>query len=181
MQQLIRTLLMELGEDPEREGLRKTPERVARSLQELTAGYRTDAAGVLKEAIFNQDYPEMVVVRRIPFYSLCEHHMLPFFGTVSVAYVPDGRIVGLSKIPRLVEALAAKLQVQERLTQLIAQTFHDTLTPQGTAVVMEAQHFCMQMRGVKKEGSSMRTSAMLGSFRDDPQVRQEFLSAIQTN
>lgn len=179
MQVLIEKLLLELGEDPTREGLRDTPERVARSLRDLTAGYQQDPRGVLRDAIFTEKYDEMVLVKGIPFYSLCEHHLLPFFGRIHVAYIPNGKLVGLSKIPRMVELFARRLQVQERLTQQIAETLQELLAPRGVGVVVEAQHLCLQMRGVQKEGTVMTTSAMLGDLRDELNARQEFLSLIR--
>ncbi len=179
MQALITALLKELGEDPTREGLRKTPERVSRTLRYLTDGYRQDPAQVIRDAVFTEKYREMVVVRDIPFYSLCEHHLLPFFGKVCVAYLPKGRLVGLSKIPRMVDLFARRLQVQERMTQQIADTLHDILQPYGLGVVIEAQHLCMQMRGVQKDGAVMTTSAMLGTFETNLSTRQEFLTLIR--
>lgn len=178
MHELIRRLLVELGEDPAREGLHKTPERVARALRFLTDGARQDPAQILRDAVFREDYDEMVVVRDIPFYSLCEHHMLPFFGQAHVAYLPQGRLVGLSKIPRVVDCFARRLQVQERMTQQIAETLQSVLTPRGVAVVLEAQHLCMQMRGVQKSGAVMTTSAMLGDFRAEGSARGEFLGLV---
>ena len=175
----IRTLLKEIGEDPAREGLVKTPERVAESLQFLTRGYQQDVAEVLNGALFNEDNKEMVVVRDIDFFSLCEHHLLPFFGKCHVAYIPNHRIIGLSKIPRLVEMFARRLQVQERLTRQIASTIAQAIDPLGVAVVMEASHLCMQMRGVEKANSLAITSAMLGAFRESPATRQEFLDLIR--
>lgn len=179
MQELIRRLLLELGEDPTREGLRKTPARVARSMQALTEGYRQDPSQIIRDAVFHEKYDEMVIVKDIPFYSLCEHHMLPFFGTVHVAYLPAGKLVGLSKIPRMVDLFARRLQVQERMTGQIADTLLENLQPLGVGVVIEAQHLCMQMRGVQKSGSTMTTSAMLGDFRADPSTRSEFLNFIK--
>jgi GTP cyclohydrolase I len=171
-------LLKELGEDPEREGLKKTPVRVARALTEITAGYRTNIDKVLNGAFFKVDYREMVIVRDISFYSLCEHHMLPFFGKAHIAYIPDGKIIGLSKIPRLVETFARRLQVQERLTVQIADTLLKKLKPKGVGVVLEAQHLCMTMRGVKNASSFATTSSMLGVFQKDNRVREEFLNLI---
>lgn len=180
MQALIRTLLKELGEDPEREGLRKTPERVARSLAALTSGTHENPAALIRDAIFTDpQYRDLVVVNHIPFYSLCEHHMLPFFGEVHVAYHPDGRLVGLSKIPRVVDCCARRLQMQERLTQQIVETLQGTLHPQGVAVVVRAQHLCMQMRGVQKSGSHMTTSALTGTFKTDPAIREEFFTSLR--
>ena len=172
-------ILKALGEDPAREGLKKTPLRVARALREITSGYGADMDKVFNGAFFKADYREMVIVKDIAFYSLCEHHMLPFFGKAHVAYIPNGRIVGLSKIPRLVEAFARRLQVQERLTEEIARTLFKHLKPRGVGVVMEAEHLCVSMRGVKNETSFATTSAMLGSFQTDSRVRQEFLDLIK--
>jgi len=171
--------LKALGEDPRREGLLKTPRRVARALREMTSGYNVDLDKVFNGAFFRVNYREMVIVRDIAFYSLCEHHMLPFFGRAHVAYIPKGRIVGLSKIPRLVETFARRLQVQERLTEEIAVTLFSKLKPRGVGVVLEAQHLCMNMRGVKNETSSAMTSSMLGVFQTDNRVREEFLSLIK--
>jgi GTP cyclohydrolase IA len=177
---LIRELLKELGEDPDREGLDKTPARVANALAYLTAGYRTDIADILNAALFTEEYDEMVVVKDIDFYSLCEHHLLPFFGKCHIAYMPSRKIVGLSKMPRLVEMFSRRLQVQERLTTQIAQTINEVLQPRGVAVVMEALHMCMLMRGVEKQNSKALTSAMLGAFRDRPETRAEFLELIRS-
>lgn len=175
----VQTILRGIGEDPQREGLRGTPERVAEALAFLTRGYREDPKELINGAIFEEKQDEMIVVKDIALYSLCEHHLLPFFGRAHVAYIPDTRIIGLSKIARLVELYARRLQVQERLTQQIAQTLQDSLKPKGTAVVIEAEHLCMQMRGVQKRGSVMVTSAMLGGFRDQVATRNEFLSIIR--
>jgi GTP cyclohydrolase I len=175
---LVTQMLTELGEDPSREGLLQTPRRVAKALEFLTDGYRQDVEKVLNGAIFSETYSEMVIVKEIDFFSMCEHHMLPFFGRAHVAYIPKGKIVGLSKIPRIVEVFSRRLQVQERLTQQIAQTLFDALNPQGVGVVMEARHMCMMMRGVEKQNSVATTSAMLGSFRDDVKTRSEFLNLI---
>ena len=177
--ELARELLRALGEDPTREGLVKTPERMARALTELTAGYRQDPEQVLNGARFTERYDEMVLVKGIEFQSLCEHHLLPFFGTCHVAYLPDGRIVGLSKIPRVVDCFARRLQVQERLTCQIAETLQASLQPRGVAVVIEAQHLCMMMRGVTKQHATMVTSSMLGRFRTDPKTRSEFFALIK--
>jgi GTP cyclohydrolase I len=179
MHEIIRRLLEKLGEDPAREGLRDTPERVEQSLRFLTSGYRTDINAVLNNALFAVEYSEMVIVRDIDFYSLCEHHLLPFFGRCHIAYLPNGRVIGLSKIPRLVDVFARRLQVQERLTSQIAETIKDTIDPLGVAVVMEATHLCMAMRGVEKQNSVTVTSAMLGVFRDDARTRHEFLELIR--
>ena len=172
----VLSILESLGEDPGREGLLKTPERVARSLREMTAGYRVDPDALINNALFEVDYNEMVVVKDIQWYSLCEHHLLPFFGKAHVAYVPERRIIGLSKIPKLVQMFAQRLQVQERMTQQIAQTLEDKLNPLGVGVVLEARHLCMEMRGARSQLSPTVTSAMLGSFRRDPRTREEFLA-----
>jgi GTP cyclohydrolase I len=179
MQEIIRQLLEELGEDPEREGLLATPARVERALRFLTSGYRIDVDSVINEALFSVDYNEMVIVRDIDFYSLCEHHLLPFFGKCHVAYLPQGRVLGLSKIPRLVDIFARRLQIQERMTSQIAETIRDKVDPLGVAVVMEATHLCMAMRGVEKQNSFATTSAMLGVFREDARTRMEFLELIK--
>src|SRR5881409_3293569 len=179
MQELIRQLLGELGEDPSREGLRQTPKRVEKALRFLTSGYDADIDTVLNEALFTVDYSEMVIVKDIDFYSLCEHHLLPFFGKCHVAYIPNGKVVGLSKIPRLVDIYARRLQVQERLTNQIASTLLDKVKPLGVAVVMEATHLCMSMRGVQKQNSFAVTSAMQGAFRDNARTRMEFLELIK--
>ena len=179
MQDLITRLLVEVGEDPTREGLVKTPGRVARAMEYLTSGYRTNVAEVLNGALFSVDYNEMVIVRDIDFYSLCEHHLLPFFGKCHVAYIPNGKIIGLSKIPRLVDMFARRLQVQERLTTQIAETIREKIHPKGVAVVIEAQHLCMIMRGVEKQNSVAVTSSMLGSFKADQNTRNEFLNLVQ--
>jgi GTP cyclohydrolase IA len=176
---LIHELLLNLGEDPSREGLQRTPERVARMYQELLAGYQTDLNSLVNEAVFETEYQDMVLVRDLQFYSMCEHHMLPFFGRAHVAYVPDGKIIGLSKIPRLVEMFARRLQVQERMTQQIAETLQDILHPRGIAVVVEGAHLCAMMRGVKKSEARMVTSAMLGTFRNDDRLRQDFYAQLQ--
>ena len=176
---LIRDLLLRLGEDPEREGLSRTPDRVERSLQFLTQGYREDIEKLFAQARFSEPYDEMVLVRDIDFFSLCEHHLIPFFGKCHVAYIPDGKILGLSKIPRLVDALSHRLQVQERLTTQIAEALKKNLQPKGVAVVMEAQHLCTMMRGVQKQNTRMVTSSMLGMFRTDPKTRMEFLSLLR--
>ena len=179
MQDTIRTLLAELGEDVSREGLRDTPRRVEKSLRFLTSGYDTDIDSILNNALFTVEYNEMVIVRNIDFYSLCEHHMLPFFGRCHVAYLPDRRVLGLSKIPRVVDVFARRLQVQERLTKQIAETIRDKVHPHGVAVVMEATHLCMAMRGVEKQNSLTVTSAMLGVFHTDARTRHEFLELIR--
>jgi GTP cyclohydrolase I len=168
-----------MGEDPSREGLLKTPERVAKMYEFLTKGYREDANAVLSKAVFTERYSEMVIVRDIDFFSLCEHHLVPFYGKCHIAYIPNGKIIGLSKLPRVVEVFARRLQVQERLTQQIADTIFSRLKPQGVGVVMEARHLCMMMRGVEQHDSVATTSAMLGTFRDDVKTRTEFLTLIQ--
>jgi GTP cyclohydrolase I len=172
---LVRDQLHLLGEDPDREGLIRTPERVARSLRWLTRGYEMTAEDAVGSAVFEEEHQQMVLVRNIGFYSLCEHHMLPFFGLAHVAYIPDGRIVGLSKLPRIVEVFARRLQVQERLTEQVATALEDVLQPAGVGVVIEAEHMCMAMRGVQKQGSRTITSALRGAFRDDSRTRDEFL------
>ncbi|MEE3137731.1 MAG: GTP cyclohydrolase I FolE [Acidobacteriota bacterium] len=179
MRNLVRALLAELGEDPMRDGLTRTPERVERALKFLTSGYESDVKTVLNGALFDVDYSEMVIVKDIDFYSLCEHHLLPFFGKCHVAYVPRDKVIGLSKIPRLVEVFSRRLQVQERLTNQIADTIRATLKPLGVAVVLEATHLCMSMRGVQKQNSTAVTSAMLGVLRDDARTRMEFLELIR--
>jgi GTP cyclohydrolase IA len=178
MQDTIRQLLAELGENPDREGLRETPRRVAHSLRFLTGGYDTDIDAVLNNALFTVEYSEMVIVRDIDFYSLCEHHLLPFFGRCHVAYLPNRRVIGLSKLPRLVDVFSRRLQVQERLTSQIAETIREKIDPLGVAVVMEATHLCMAMRGVEKQNSVTVTSSMLGVFREDARTRHEFLELI---
>jgi len=175
---LIEKALLHLGEDPKREGLLKTPHRVAKSLTELTSGYRVNIDSLINRAIFHENYNEMVVVKDIRFYSLCEHHLLPFFGTAHVAYIPKGKIIGLSKIPKLVDVFSRRLQVQERLTQQIADTLQEKLSPLGVAVVIRARHLCMEMRGAKSQDSPTVTSAMLGAFRESTRTREEFLSFI---
>jgi GTP cyclohydrolase IA len=180
MQDLITRLLEAVGEDPTREGLVKTPERVARSMDYLTSGYRTNIDDVLNGALFTVDYNEMVIVRDIDFYSLCEHHLLPFFGKCHVAYIPNGKVIGLSKVPRLVDMFARRLQLQERMTNQIAETIRETIQPLGVAVVCEGTHLCMAMRGVEKQQSTTVTSAMLGAFRSDARTRGEFLQLIKT-
>jgi GTP cyclohydrolase IA len=179
MQDIIRQLLEEVGEDPDRDGLIDTPVRVERAMRFLTSGYRTDVDSVINEALFTVDYNEMVIVRDIDFYSLCEHHLLPFFGKCHIAYLPQGRVIGLSKIPRIVDVFSRRLQIQERLTSQIAEIIRDKITPLGVAVVMEATHLCMSMRGVEKQNSYAVTSAMLGVFRDDARTRSEFLELIR--
>ncbi|TAN24013.1 MAG: GTP cyclohydrolase I FolE [Acidobacteria bacterium] len=178
---LVRSLLEQLGEDPSREGLQQTPERYAKAMAYLTSGYRTDLNAILSSALFTVDYDEMVIVRDIEVFSLCEHHLLPFFGRCHVAYLPKGKVLGLSKIPRLVDAFARRLQVQERLTTQIAETLQDWIQPRGVGVVIEARHLCMMMRGVEKQHSSAVTSHMLGLFRTCAETRSEFLSLIRNN
>ena len=173
-----RSILAEIGEDVNREGLIKTPERVAKALAFMTSGMDSVPSDILKSSIFTEDNDEMVLVRNIEVFSLCEHHMLPFFGKAHVAYIPNGKIVGLSKIPRIVDSFARRLQVQERLTEQIRDCINDTLEPRGVAVVIEAQHLCMQMRGVEKQGCVTTTSAFTGAFLDDPKTRKEFISLI---
>jgi GTP cyclohydrolase I len=179
MEQLIRSLLASLGEDPDREGLRNTPRRVEQALKFLTSGYTANIDEVLNNALFTVDYSEMVIVKDIDFYSLCEHHLLPFFGKCHVAYIPSTRVIGLSKIPRLVDVFSRRLQVQERLTNQIADTIREKVAPLGVAVVMEATHLCMSMRGVEKQNSFAVTSAMLGAFRTNARTRIEFLELIK--
>ena len=179
MQQIIRQLLSELGEDASREGLLDTPKRVEKSLRFLTGGYQANVDEVLNNALFTVDYNEMVIVKDIDFYSLCEHHLLPFFGKCHVAYIPNGKVVGLSKIPRLVDIFSRRLQVQERLTNQIAATILEKVGPIGVGVVLEGQHLCMSMRGVEKQNSVAVTSAMLGTFRSDARTRSEFLELIR--
>ena len=175
----IKSVLSEIGENTERDGLLKTPERVAKSMEFLTNGYDKDPSEILKSAMFAEDYSQMVLVKDIELYSLCEHHMLPFFGKAHVAYIPNGNIVGLSKIPRIVDVFARRLQVQERLTDEIKDCLQDTLNPIGVAVVIEAQHLCMQMRGVEKQHSSTTTSAFSGIFISDEKTRSEFINLIK--
>ncbi|MEO8743812.1 MAG: GTP cyclohydrolase I FolE [Candidatus Dormiibacterota bacterium] len=176
---LIESLLVELGEDPDRQGLQATPGRVSRALRELTDGYGVQPEDVVADAVFDQNYDQMVVVKDIPFYSLCEHHMLPFFGSCHVGYLPRGKVVGLSKIPRLVGIFAHRLQLQEKLTTEVAEALNGVLTPKGVGVVVEARHLCMEMRGVQKPGGQMITSCMLGTFRKDPRTRAEFLDLVR--
>ena len=175
----IKSLLSEIGENPEREGLLKTPERVAKSMKFLTDGYKQDPAKIIQSAMFSEEYSQMVLVKDIELYSLCEHHMLPFFGKAHVAYIPNGHIVGLSKVPRIVDVFARRLQVQERLTDEIKDCIQETLNPKGVAVVIEAQHLCMQMRGVQKQHSSTTTSAFSGIFMSDEKTRAEFINLIK--
>ena len=178
IEQSVATILYALGEDPAREGLLKTPNRVARMYDEITAGYRTDPLKLINGALFDVDYDEMVVVKDIEFYSMCEHHMLPFFGKAHVAYIPNGKVIGLSKIPRIVEMYARRLQVQERMTIEIAAFLEDTLHPRGVAVIVEGQHMCAMMRGVKKSETNMLTRKFLGEFKTDAQLRGEFIAHV---
>ncbi len=176
---LVETLLEQLGEDPKREGLLKTPDRVARSMRFLTQGYQENLDEVVNGAIFHEPCDEMVVVKDIEFYSMCEHHLLPFYGRMHIAYIPDGRVIGLSKLPRITEMYARRLQVQERLTNQVAEAVSRVLKPKGVAVISEAAHLCMMMRGVAKQASTATTSCMLGAFREDPRTRSEILSLLQ--
>jgi|SRR5450756_68846 len=178
-QELYRELLTRLGEDPDRDGLLKTPERMEKAMKFLTRGYSMDVTEVLHGALFDVDYDEMVIVKDVEFYSMCEHHMLPFFGKAHVAYVPNGKVIGLSKIARLVDVFARRLQVQERLTRQIADAIDEAIKPQGVAVILEGQHLCMMMRGVEKQHSATVTSAMLGVFKTQLQTRNEFLSLVR--
>ena len=179
MQDLITRLLLELGEDPSREGLVRTPQRVEKAMKFLTSGYDADIDEMLNGALFTVDYSEMVIVRDIDFYSLCEHHILPFFGKCHVAYIPNGRVIGLSKLPRIVDVFARRLQLQERMTNEIAETIKSKINPLGVAVVCEGTHLCMAMRGVEKQNSYTITSAMLGAFRDHSRTRMEFLELLK--
>ena len=174
----MRQIIGELGENPEREGLLRTPERVEKALKYLTSGYTADLDKIVNEALFDVDYDEIVVVRDIEFYSMCEHHMLPFFGKMHVAYLPSKKVIGLSKIPRIVDVFARRLQIQERLTQEVADTIQNMIQPRGVAVICEARHFCMMMRGVEKQHSGAITSAMLGAFRNNKETRAELLSLL---
>src|SRR6185437_15100971 len=176
---LVREMLVRLGEDPQREGLLRTPERVKKAFQFLTKGYNEDPEALLKNALFTVTYDEMVIVKDVEVFSLCEHHVLPFFGKVHVAYIPNGKVIGLSKIPRLIELFSRRLQIQERLTTQIAETIQKVIQPQGVGVVIEARHLCMMMRGVEKQHSAAVTSSMLGCFREEQETRQEFLSLIR--
>jgi GTP cyclohydrolase I len=179
--ELYRELLIELGEDPQREGLLRTPERAAKALRDFTRGYSQNVDAVLNQAVFQEEYDDMVIVRNIEMYSLCEHHLVPFFGHVDVGYIPDGKILGLSKVARLVEMFSRRLQVQERLTHEIAHAIQDAISPRGVAVVVEARHLCMMSRGVEKQQSSMVTSCVLGAFREDRGTRQEFMELLKRN
>jgi len=176
---LVREMIVRLGEDPEREGLVRTPNRVHRAYEYLVKGYKEDPEALLKEALFTVTYDEMVIVKDVEMFSLCEHHMLPFFGKVHVAYIPSGKVIGLSKIPRLIEIFSRRLQIQERLTTQIAETIQQAIEPQGVGVVIEARHLCMMMRGVEKQHSAAVTSSMLGCFREEQETRTEFLSLIR--
>ncbi len=177
--ELYRELLVRYGEDPERDGLLRTPERMEKSMAFLTRGYDMDPTQILRGALFDVDYDQMVIVKDVEFFSMCEHHLLPFFGKAHVAYIPNGKVIGLSKIPRLVDVFARRLQVQERLTNQVADAIMDAIQPQGVGVVIEAQHLCMMMRGVEKQHSATVTSAMLGVFRDVQTTRSEFLSLVR--
>lgn len=177
----VREILASVGEDPDREGLVRTPDRVARMYDELLAGYHVDPVALVNDALFNVEYDEMIVVKDIEFFSLCEHHMLPFYGRAHVAYVPSDKVIGLSKIPRIVEMFARRLQVQERMTQEIASLLDHVLKPQGVGVVVEGAHMCSMMRGVKKENARMVTSAMLGNFKENPKTRNEFMEHLRRN
>ena len=178
-EELVRELIVRIGEDPEREGLLRTPERVHRAMNFLTRGYNEDPETMLKGALFSVNYDEMVIVKDVEMFSLCEHHMLPFFGKVHVAYIPNGKVIGLSKVPRLIEIFSRRLQIQERLTTQIAETIQKAIEPQGVGVVIEARHLCMMMRGVEKQHSEAVTSSMLGCFRNEQETRTEFLSLIR--
>jgi GTP cyclohydrolase I len=178
-EELVREMLVRLGEDPDREGLKRTPERVQKAYEFLTRGYKEDPEALLRKALFTVTYDEMVIVKDVEMFSLCEHHMLPFFGKVHVAYIPNGKVIGLSKIPRLIEIFSRRLQIQERLTTQIAETIQKTIEPQGVGVVIEARHLCMMMRGVEKQHSAAVTSSMLGCFREEQETRTEFLSLIR--
>ena len=175
----MREILTALGEDPRREGLLRTPLRAQKALQFLTSGYTTDLDEIVNNALFKVEYDEMVIVKDIEFFSLCEHHLLPFYGKAHVAYLPNGRVIGLSKIPRVVDMFGRRLQVQERMTQQIAESIREVLNPRGVGVILEAQHFCMMMRGVEKQHSGTVTSAMLGAFRDNKETRDEFLALVR--
>jgi GTP cyclohydrolase IA len=176
---LVREMIVRLGEDPAREGLMRTPNRVHRAFEHLTKGYKEDPEAMLRKALFTVTYDEMVIVKDVEMFSLCEHHILPFFGKVHVAYIPNGKVIGLSKIPRLIEIFSRRLQIQERLTTQIAETIQKAIEPQGVGVVIEARHLCMMMRGVEKQHSAAVTSSMLGCFRDEQETRTEFLSLIR--
>jgi GTP cyclohydrolase I len=178
-EELVREMIVRLGEDPDREGLSRTPTRVEKAMQFLVKGYKDDPEALLREALFTVNYDEMVIVKDIEMFSLCEHHLLPFFGKVHVAYIPNGKVIGLSKIPRLIESFSRRLQIQERMTTQIAEAIQNAIEPQGVGVVIEARHLCMMMRGVEKQHSSAVTSSMLGCFRNEEETRTEFLSLIR--
>src|SRR5450755_4055017 len=178
-EELVREMIVRLGEDPDREGLSRTPERVAKAMQFLVKGYKEDPEALLRAALYTVNYDEMVIVKDVEMFSLCEHHLLPFFGKVHVAYIPNGKVIGLSKIPRLIDAFSRRLQIQERLTTQIAEAIQNAIEPQGVGVVIEARHLCMMMRGVEKQHSSAVTSSMLGVFRNEEETRTEFLSLIR--
>ena len=178
-EELVREMIVRLGEDPDREGLSRTPERVAKAMQFLVKGYKEDPEALLRGALYTVNYDEMVIVKDVEMVSLCEHHLLPFFGKVHVAYIPNGKVIGLSKIPRLIDAFSRRLQIQERLTTQIAEAIQNAIEPQGVGVVIEARHLCMMMRGVEKQHSAAVTSSMLGSFRSEEETRTEFLSLIR--
>ena len=178
-EELVREMLVRLGEDPDREGLTHTPARVEKAMRFLVKGYKDDPEALLRKALFTVGYDEMVIVKDIEMFSLCEHHLLPFFGKVHVAYIPNGKVIGLSKLPRLIDAFSRRLQIQERLTTQIAEAIQNAIEPQGVGVVIEARHLCMMMRGVEKQHSSAVTSSMLGSFRSEEETRTEFLSLIR--
>ncbi len=180
IEESVKNILLEIGEDPQRQGLVNTPFRVAKMYREVTQGYHKDPLKLINKAIFDVDYDEMVVVANIEYYSMCEHHMLPFFGVAHVGYIPNGKVVGLSKIPRIVDMFARRLQIQENMTLQIAHLLNDTLKPDGVGVVVEGQHMCMMMRGVQKDKAKMITSAMLGSFKEDEKTRSEFMSLIRS-
>jgi GTP cyclohydrolase I len=181
IEEAVREILINVGEDPERQGLQRTPDRIARMYDELLAGYHVDPVALINDALFDVEYDEMIVVKDIEFFSMCEHHMLPFFGRAHVAYIPSEKVIGLSKIPRVVEMFARRLQVQERMTKQIAELLNEVLEPQGVAVVVEGAHMCSMMRGVKKEHARMVTSAMLGNFKDNPKTRNEFMEHLRRN
>jgi GTP cyclohydrolase I len=178
-EELVREMIIRLGEDPDREGLSRTPDRVEKAMQFLVKGYKDDPEALLRKALYTVNYDQMVIVKDVEMFSLCEHHLLPFFGKVHVAYIPNGKVIGLSKIPRLVEIFSRRLQIQERLTTQIAEAIQNTIEPQGVGVVIEARHLCMMMRGVEKQHSSAVTSSMLGCFRNEEETRTEFLSLIR--
>jgi len=177
-EEIIRNLLANIGENPDRPELLKTPARVAKFWEHVSQGYKVDVPAMLNESLIHEDYNQMIVVRDVDFFSLCEHHLVPFFGKVHVAYIPNGKILGCSKIPRVITAFSQRLQIQERLTQQIAEALNNALTPKGVGVVIEARHLCMQMRGVEKQNSNITTSVMLGELHDEPQARDEFLNLI---